>query len=65
MSLLHNILMANVQVITEMHGLGERSDLELLLDELESQLPKLSEAITHRYLVHAGPAHQLSAIRPE
>ena len=29
------------------------------------ELPQLSEAISHRYLVHAGTAHQLADIRPQ
>ena len=65
MSLLHNIRMADVQVLTELHTLGEKKELEQLLNILESELPELSEVISHRYLVHSGPTHQLSAIRAE
>ena len=65
MTLLHSIRTLDIEVISEVHGLGEHEFLERLTKEWESQLPKLSEAISHRYLVHAGPAHQLSNIRPQ
>jgi uncharacterized alpha-E superfamily protein len=65
MSLLHSIRMVDIQAIAEVHNLGEHHHLERLVDNFESQLPKLSEAISHRYLVHAGPAHQLADIRPQ
>ena len=65
MSLLHSIRMVDIQVVAEVHGLGESQQLKRLLDNFESKLPRLSEAISHRYLVHAGPAHQLAEIRPQ
>jgi uncharacterized alpha-E superfamily protein len=65
MSLLHSIHLLDIQVIAELHSLGEYAALERLADGWETQLPQLSEAISHRYLVHAGPAHQLADIRPQ
>ena len=65
MSLLHSIRIVDVQATAQLHGLGESRQLEELCSNLESQLPKLSEAISHRYLVHAGPEHQLAEIRPQ
>jgi hypothetical protein len=39
--------------------------LEKFLLRLQQQLPKLSEVIGHRYLIHTGPPRQLSDILPE
>lgn len=38
---------------------GERRQLEELLMRLETQLGTLAEAVTHSYLIHAGPSHRL------
>jgi uncharacterized alpha-E superfamily protein len=38
---------------------GERRALEELLLRLETQLGTLAEAVTHSYLIHAGPSHRL------
>lgn len=38
---------------------GERRSLEELLLRLETQLGTLAEAVTHSYLIHAGPSHRL------
>lgn len=65
MTLLHSVRMVDIQAVAEAHSLGDYESLERLFAEWESQLPKLSEAISHRYLVHAGPAHQLADIQPQ
>ena len=39
--------------------------LERLLGRLATQLPKLSDALGHRYLIHAGAPRQLEEVRPE
>jgi uncharacterized alpha-E superfamily protein len=65
MSLLHSIRMMDIQAVAELHSLGEYATLEGLAESWETQLPQLSEAITLRYLVHAGPAHQLADIKPQ
>ena len=65
MTLLHTIRTVDVRVISELHHLDERNHLERLLTKLELQLPKLSDAISHRYLIHAGPPQQLSELRPD
>lgn len=47
-------------------GGGSRTPaFDALLDRLESLLPELSDAISHRYLIHSGPPQQLAEIRPE
>ena len=65
MTLLHSVRMLDIQAIAEAHSLGDYETLERLIETWESQLPKLSEAISHRYLVHAIPSHQLSDISPQ
>lgn len=45
------------------HG-GQRQQLDRLLGRLAAQLRKLSDSISHKYLVHAGPAHQMADMRP-
>lgn len=65
MSLLHKVRMLDVRSMANDHSIGEYHHLEKLAEDLKAQLPKLAEAISHRYLVHAGPAHQLAAIRPQ
>ncbi|MCG8585226.1 MAG: circularly permuted type 2 ATP-grasp protein [Pirellulales bacterium] len=65
MSLLHSIRMLDIEAVAERHGMGDYQSLEDLCEEWESQIPRLSEAISHRYLVHAGPAHQLADIIPQ
>ena len=41
---------------------GTRRELERLLNRLSEQLPKLSDTISHRYLIHSGPSRQLETI---
>ena len=65
MSLRNSVRMLDIQSISEAHSLGDSDELEQLAEEWESLLPKLSEAISHRYLVHAVPAHQLADIKPQ
>ncbi|WP_339908363.1 alpha-E domain-containing protein, partial [Symmachiella dynata] len=65
MSLLHSVRLMDIQAIAEVHALGDHEPLERLTAEWESQLPKLAEAISHRYLVHAAPSHQLADISPQ
>ena len=64
MSALHTVRMVDVETLAELHRLGEQNHLEKLLLGIENQLPKLSEAIAHRYLIHVGPVRQLSSLRP-
>ncbi|QDT44077.1 hypothetical protein Pan241w_41820 [Gimesia alba] len=65
MTLLHSVRMLDIQEAAEAHSLGDYEPLERLIETWEFQLPKLSEAISHRYLVHAVPSHQLSDISPQ
>jgi uncharacterized alpha-E superfamily protein len=65
MSLLHSVRMTEVEALCETQPGGERPNLDRLLSRLASQLPKLSDAISHKYLIHAGALRQLAEIRPE
>ncbi|MCA9017752.1 MAG: alpha-E domain-containing protein, partial [Planctomycetaceae bacterium] len=65
MTLLHSVRMLDIQEAAETHSLGDYEPLERLIETWEFQLPRLSEAISHRYLVHAVPSHQLSDISPQ
>jgi uncharacterized alpha-E superfamily protein len=64
MSLLHDIRMVDVHVLADERPGGQRETLERLLTSLEDRLPKLADAIYHKYLVHAGPVQQMAEILP-
>jgi uncharacterized circularly permuted ATP-grasp superfamily protein/uncharacterized alpha-E superfamily protein len=65
MSTLHSIRMADVAALCNAQRSGERTQLDSLLSRQAAQLPKLSNAISNKYLIHAGPPRQLAEIRPE
>ena len=51
-SLLHSVRMLEVDDLTA--GGGERTQLGRFLRRVVDQLPKLSDLVSHRYLIHAG-----------
>ena len=61
MSMIHLVRMVDVQELSDLHHLGERSRLSDLLDTLSRELPMFSNEVSQRYLVHAGPARKLSS----
>jgi uncharacterized circularly permuted ATP-grasp superfamily protein/uncharacterized alpha-E superfamily protein len=66
MKALHAMRMFDVFEIAEAHALGDVMPMSVVLNEVIKLIPELSDAINHRYLVHAGPTHQLSdALRSE
>ena len=65
MSLLYDIRMVDVPMLADLHARGQSAPLVELLAGLEERLPRLSDAVNHLYLIHAGPAHQLTEIRLE
>jgi uncharacterized alpha-E superfamily protein len=65
MSALQSVRMMDVKFVVDKYKEGDKTPLRRVLVGLESQLPQLSDAITHRYLIHAGPAHLLQELRPE
>ncbi len=64
-SLLHSIQMVDISAVAEAHSLDDSKQLRRLMENWEGLLPRLAEAISHRYFVHAGPAHQLAEIVPQ
>ncbi|MCE9545537.1 MAG: circularly permuted type 2 ATP-grasp protein, partial [Planctomycetia bacterium] len=65
MHALHTMRMVDVQSLAERHAAGERYALQRLLENFEALLPQLSDAVSLKYLIHAGSPHQLDEIRPE
>ena len=60
MSMTHSIRMVNILEISDLHNLGEHDHLADLLKGLNRELPMLSNQISQRYLVHAGPARKMT-----
>jgi hypothetical protein len=50
------------QAIAHDYVLGDVDQMEWLFMKLESVLPKLSDAVSHRYLIHVGPTQRLAEI---
>jgi uncharacterized circularly permuted ATP-grasp superfamily protein/uncharacterized alpha-E superfamily protein len=62
MAALHRVRMLSVHDLSEPHRPGRRARLDRLLEWLESQMPKLADQISHRYLIHAGQLRQLAEL---
>ena len=58
LSLLHSTRMLEVDDLAE--GGADRTKLGRLLLRIVDQLPKLSDVVSHRYLIHAGRPQQMS-----
>jgi hypothetical protein len=56
------VRLADVHVLAEPDQRGERGKLDALLEDASGKLSDLASAISHKYLVHAGPSHQLTEI---
>jgi uncharacterized alpha-E superfamily protein len=65
MTMLHQIRMTDIEAVCESYTLGDQQPLQSLLGDLSQQLPSLSNAISLRYLVHAGPSQQLGDLMPQ
>jgi hypothetical protein len=50
------------QTLARDYILGDTEQLDWLFMKLESTLPKLSDAVSHRYLIHVGPTQRLAEI---
>lgn len=59
---LYAVRMLDIEAIGEKHSHGDRSELIEVFDQLAVHLPQLSQAITNKYMVHAGPARLLTSI---
>jgi uncharacterized alpha-E superfamily protein len=58
LSVLNSVRLADVETLCQSKGNEFREQLERLLKRLQEQLPKLSDAIAHRYLIHIGVQRQ-------
>ncbi len=56
--------LADVYALSHLDRQGRRSALERFLLRHSEQLRQLSDEISRNYLIHAGPARQLTEIRP-
>ncbi|MAT15412.1 MAG: hypothetical protein CMJ46_09095 [Planctomyces sp.] len=65
MELLYSVQLMDIEKAADAHGLGNHQPLEQNIAFWEDKLPQLSEAISHRYLIHATHSHQLSEISPQ
>ena len=58
-SLVHSIRMLDVEDLSAKHSGADLSKLERTLLRIADQLPKLSELVSHRYLIHGGRPQQM------
>ncbi|HEY1068755.1 MAG TPA: alpha-E domain-containing protein, partial [Pirellulales bacterium] len=63
MSSVHSVRMIDHDALRAATTKDGRSHMDRLLGRLATQLPALSDAIVHKYLIHAGPTQQLTEIR--
>jgi uncharacterized alpha-E superfamily protein len=64
MAMLTSLRLADIEILCEQDRDLTRKNLDRLLSRCASQLPKLSDAILHKYLIHAGPPRQMAEIKP-
>jgi uncharacterized circularly permuted ATP-grasp superfamily protein/uncharacterized alpha-E superfamily protein len=65
MNMLNSIRQVDAETLEDLHHDGERSALDNLLLKLQTQLPRLSDLVSHKYFVHAGTPRQLAERRSE
>ena len=61
-AMLSSVRLAGLGALVEVDENGIRQKLEHFLRHLATQLGELASAISQKYLVHSGPAHQLAEI---
>lgn len=55
---LNSVRLADIYELSKVNSSGTRIHLQKLLQEIEDSVPKISEALTRRFLIHAGlPRH--------
>lgn len=59
-SLLHLIRRTDPVAIARAYESGDDEPLDSLLTTIDATLPKLSDALSHRYFFHSGPAQRLA-----
>lgn len=62
MAALHAVRMLSEDDLVSAHTQSERRNLDRLLSRVSAMLPKLADAVSHRYLIHAGLPKQLTEI---
>jgi uncharacterized alpha-E superfamily protein len=60
LSLISAVRMVDLDTLRRLPRHGDRTKLDRLLGRIYDQLPRLSELIAHKYLVHAGTPRQLA-----
>ena len=65
LSALTSVRMLSAEKLARMRVPDERKKLDRMLGKIASQLPKLSEVISSKYLIHAGLTHQLTEFRSD
>ncbi len=65
MSALHSLHMIDLESLEERPGGNDRTRIDRLLSRLSDQLPRLSETISNRYLIHASVPKPLADVRAE
>lgn len=60
---LTSVRMIDIEMLSERARPGERTRLQQTLERLALQLPRLSDMVSHRYLVHIGNPRQLATTR--
>jgi hypothetical protein len=56
------VRLADVRALAEADDAGMRRELDTLLGDWSAMLSELAYVVSHKYLVHSGPAHQLAGI---
>ncbi len=62
-SALNAIRLVDLDTLSEPQRANERTRLDRLLERLSDQLPRLSDMVSHKYLIHAGNPQQLGESR--
>ncbi len=62
MAALHAVRMLSEDDLVSAHTHSERRNLDRLLSRVSAMLPKLADAVSHKYLIHAGLPKQLTEI---
>lgn len=63
LSALNSVRLVDIETLTERQRPAQQTRLEQLLERLADELPKLSDLVSHRYLVHVGNPRQMSGSR--
>lgn len=65
LSALTRVRMVSAESLAKMRIPAERKNMDALLGKIATQLPKLSEVISSKYLIHAGLTRQLTEFRSD